>query len=152
MSQLTFLEDVLTDQELSELVEIMDFSLDPKVDLEELPEIIALAGFHQAKLTKIILKIRLMYSDLETEFEYWHSNQFHKVAEEYDGFPELLKTAKDYEREIKKDSEYKATKKLLRKMEQIAKTLESKEKELGSFDWKIKGIIDIQKLKYKIMF
>jgi len=152
MSQLEFLKEVLTEDEFSDLEEIMNFSLDPKIDLEILQEKIAFASFHQAKLTKMMFKIKLMYADLETEFEAWHSAQFHDVAENFDGFPELLKTPKDYEREIKKKSEYKATKTLLRKMEQTISSMQSKEKELSSFDWKVKGIIDLHKIQHNIMY
>jgi len=152
MSQLEFLQEVLTDYEFDDLTEIMNFSLDPKIDLEKLQESIALASFHQSKLTKIMFKIRLMYADLETEFESWHSRQFHSIAEDYDGFPELLKTTKDYEREIRKLSEYKATKSLLRKMEQTIHAMQTKEKELSAFDWKVKGIIDLHKIQHNIMY
>ena len=152
MSQLEFLKEVLTEDEFSDLEEIMNFSLDPKIDLEILQEKIAFASFHQAKLTKMMFKMKLMYADLETEFEAWHSTQFHNVAENFDGFPELLKTPKDYEREIKKDSEYKATKTMLRKMEQTISSMQTKEKELSAFDWKVKGIIDLHKIQHNIMY
>lgn len=149
---LSFLQEILTETDISDLREILDFSLDPKIDLENLQEKIAFANYFQAKLTKIIFKIRLTYVDLETEFESWFSIQIHQVATEYDGFPELLKTHKDYEREIKKHDEYTATQKILRKLEQTIKSLETKEKELAQFDWKVKGIIDIHKIQHNIIY
>jgi len=152
MSQLEFLKEVLTEQEFMDLEEIMNFSLDPKIDLEILQEKIAFASFHQSKLTKMMFKIRLMHADLETEFESWHSHQFHTIAEDFDGFPELLKTPKDYDREIKKQAEYKSTKSLLRKMEQTIFSMQAKEKELTAFDWKVKGIIDLHKIQHNIMY
>ena len=152
MSQLDFLTEVLTEDELYDLKEILNFSLDPEIDLEKLQEKIALANFHQSKLTKIMLKIRLMHADLETEFEHWYSSQFHVVAENFDGFPELLKNPKDYDREIKKDDQYKATKSILRKMEQVIHAMQVKDKELSSFDWKVKGIIDLHKIQHDIMY
>lgn len=149
---LSFLQDILTDTDISDLREILDFSLDPKIDLGNLQEKIAYANYFQAKLTKIIFKLRLTHADLETEFESWFSIHIHNVVNEYDGFPELLKTHKDYEREIKKNNEYTATQKILRKLEQTIKSLETKEKELSQFDWKIKGIIDIHKIQHNIMY
>ena len=59
-----------------------------------------------------------------------------------------MKTHKDYEREIKKFPEYAEYKKLLDKVGVSIKSLEAKEKELASFDWKMKGIIDIHKIQH----
>jgi hypothetical protein len=149
---LTFLKEILTDSQIYELTEILDFSLDPKVKLEEIQEKIALANYHHAKLTKIIFKLRLSHADLEIAFDNWYAIEIHNVASEYDGFPELLKTHKDYEREIKKFPEYVDNKKLLDKINVTIKSLESKEKELSSFDWKVKSIIDIHKIQHNIMY
>lgn len=149
---LSFLTDVLSAKEFKDLEEILDFSLDQKVNLENLQEKISLANFYQSKLTKIIYKLRLMHVDLEVDFDSWVSTEIHTVAIEYDGIPELLKTHKDYEREIKKMSEYIEYKKLLDKISVSIKSLETKEKELSAFDWKVKGIIDIHKIQHNIMY
>lgn len=149
---LSFLKEVLSQKEIEELREVLDFSLDPKIELEGLQEKIALANFFQAKLIKLIYKLRLMESDLEVAYEQWYATEIHNVAIEYDGIPELFKTHKDYEREIKKHPEYAEYKLLLDKIAISIKTLEMKEKELSSFDWKVKGIIDIHKIKHNLMY
>ena len=149
---LAFLTEILTPKEVLELQEILDFSLNPKIELENLQEKIALANFYQAKLIKIIYKLRLTHIDLEIAFEQWFAAEIHNVAIEYDGAPELFKTHKDYEREIKKFPEYAEYKSLLEKVQVSIKSLESKEKELSSFDWKEKGIIDIHKIQHNIMY
>lgn len=149
---LSFLKEVLTTKEITELQEILDFSLEPKIDLDKLQEKIAYANFFHSKLTKIIYKLRLAQADLEIAYDNWFAIEIHNVAVEYDGFPELLKTHKDYEREIKKYPEYVENKKLLDKIQMSVKSLEAKEKELASFDWKVKGIIDIHKIQNNIMY
>lgn len=152
MPELEFLSEILSDNELSDLSEILDFSLDPNIDLEQLQKTVALSNFHQVKLTKILLKLKMLHVDEETEFEAWHSEQFHEVAMDYDGQAELLKTAKDYEREIKKLPEYKSYKSGIRKLEKIIEIMHAKEKEFNSFDWKVKSIIDLHKLQHNIMY
>lgn len=149
---LDFLKEILTDKEITELREILDFSLEPKIDLEKLQEKIAYANYFHSKLTKIIFKLRLAHADLEVAYDHWYAVEIHNVGLEYDGFPELLKTHKDYEREIKKFPEYVENKKLLEKIAMAVKSLESKEKELAAFDWKVKGIIDIHKIQNNIMY
>lgn len=149
---LDFLKEILTEKEISELREILDFSLDPKIDLSKLQEKIAYANFYHSKLTKIIYKLRLTHTDLDVAYDNWYAIEIHNVAMEYDGLPELLKTHKDYEREIKKFPEYVEYKKLLDKVQTSIKSLESKEKELASFDWKMKGIIDIHKIQHNILY
>ena len=110
---LDFLKEILTKKEIQELREILDFSLEPKIEIEQLQEKIAFANFFHSKLTKLIYKLRLIHVDLEVTFENWYAIEIHNVALSYDGFPELLKTHKDYEREIKKFPEYAEYKKLL---------------------------------------
>lgn len=149
---ITCLEDLLTKKEMTELREILDFSLNQKIELQNIQEKISLANYFNAKLTKIIYKLRLIYTDIELEYETWFSQEIHNVAIDYDGIPELLKTQKDYERELKKHPEYIRFKKTLNKISVSIKSLESKEKELLSFDWKIKGIIDIHKIQHNIMY
>lgn len=149
---LDFLNAVLSDREIQELREILDFSLDTKIELNKLQEKIAFANYHHSKLTKIIYKLRLIYVDLEIAFEQWTSMEIHNVSLNYDGIPELLKTPKDYDREIKTLDEYKAYKTLLDKVAVSIKSLESKEKELSSFDWKVKGLIDIHKIEHNILY
>ncbi len=149
---LKYLEIILTEKEISDLREILDFSLDTKIDLEQIQEKISLSNYFQSKLTKILLKIRLIYADLETEHENWCSIEIHNIVHTYDGFPELLKTPKDYERELKKHPDYLSDKTILRKLEQTILSLTSKEKELAQFDWKVKGIIDIHKIQNNIMY
>jgi hypothetical protein len=149
---LAFLKEILTTTEITELGEILDFSLDTKIKLENLQEKIAFANFYHSKLTKILYKLRITHTDLEIAFDVWCSDEIHNVAIEYDGIPELLKTHKDYEREIKRLPEYSEYKKLLDKINVSVKSLESKEKELSSFDWKVKGIIDIHKIQHNIMY
>ena len=116
---LKFLEEILTTGEITDLEEILNFSLNPKMDLKVLEEKMIFSNYYQSKLTRIILKLRLINSDATTEFESWHSSQFHEVAINYDGQPHLLKDKKDYEREITRDSEYKATKAILRKLDEL---------------------------------
>lgn len=149
---LEFLTDILKKQEITELREILAFSLDTKIELETLQEKIAFANFYHSKLTKLLYKLRLAHVDLELAFENWYAVEIHNVALSYDGFPELLKTHKDYEREIKRFPEYVEYKGLLEKVGVSIKSLESKEKELSGFDWKVKGIIDIHKLQHNIMY
>lgn len=149
---LDFLKEILTKKEIQELREILDFSLEPKIEIDQLQEKIAFANFFHSKLTKLIYKLRLIHVDLEVTFENWYAIEIHNVALSYDGFPELLKTHKDYEREIKKFPEYAEYKKLLDKVGVSIKSLEAKEKELASFDWKMKGIIDIHKIQHNIMY
>lgn len=149
---LDFLKEVLTKKEIEELKEILDFSLDPKIDLGSLQEKIAYANYYHSKLTKIIYKLRLAHADLAVAFENWSAIEIHEVALNYDGSSELLKTHKDYEREMKKSPEFVKNKKLLDKVEVSVKSLESKEKELAAFDWKVKGIIDIHKIQHNIMY
>lgn len=149
---LDFLKEILSEKEIQELREILDFSLETKIELEKLQEKIAFANFFHSKLTKIIYKLRLAHVDLEVAFDNWYAIEIHNVALEYDGFPELLKTHKDYEREIKKFPEYVEYKKLLEKVNVSIKSLEAKEKELASFDWKMKGIIDIHKIQHNILY
>jgi len=149
---LAFLEDILNPKELSELREILDFSLNPKIELKDIQQKIALANYFNSKLIKIIYKLKLFYTDLEIEYEKWYSTEIHNIAIDYDGFPELLKTQKDYDREIKKNDEYVEYKSILNKVNVSIKSLESKEKELSSFDWKIKGIIDIHKIQNNLMY
>lgn len=149
---LDFLKEILTTREISDLREILEFSLTTKVDLEKVQEKISFANYYHSKLTKIIYKLRLTHTDLEIGFENWCAVEIHNVAMDYDGIPELLKTPKDYERELKKYPEYVENKKLLDKVQVSIKSLESKEKELASFDWKIKGIIDIHKIQNNIMY
>lgn len=147
-----FLKDILKPKEFSELREILDFSLDPKIELKNIQEKIALANYFNSKLIKIIYKLKLFHADLEIEYDKWYSTEIHNVAVDYDGFPELLKTPKDYDREIKKTDEYVELKSMLNKINISIKSLESKEKELSSFDWKIKGIIDIHKIQNNVMY
>jgi hypothetical protein len=149
---LEFLTDILSTKEITELREILTFSLDTKIELETLQEKIAFANFYHSKLTKLLYKLRLAHVDLELAFENWYAIEIHNVALAYDGFPELLKTHKDYEREIKRFPEYTEYKGLLEKVGVSIKSLESKEKELSGFDWKVKGIIDIHKLQHNIMY
>jgi len=147
-----FLEEILSSNELNDLTEIMDFSLDKKIDLNKIQEKVAIGNFLQVKLNKIIYKLKMLYADLEVEYDIWYSTKYHIVIEEYDGFPELLKTPKDYEREIKKHPEFKEIKTLLKKFEYTITSLEMKEKEMNSFDWKVKGIIDLHKLINNIVY
>ena len=51
---LSFLKEILTEKELSDLGEILDFSLNTKIDLEKTQEHIAHANYYHSKLTKII--------------------------------------------------------------------------------------------------
>jgi hypothetical protein len=147
-----FLEEVLSEKDVKDLRDILDYSLDSKVELENLQEKISLANYYQSKLTKILYKLRLMMVDYEVELDQWYGEQIHNVAMEYDGFPELLKTHKDYMREIQRLPEYVENKKILRKLEETVKSLEEKQKELGQVDWKAKGIIDIHKIQHNIMY
>lgn len=149
---LDFLKEILTKKEIIELREILDFSLDTKIELEKLQENIAFANYFHSKLTKIIYKLRLAHVDLDIAFENWYAVEIHNVALAYDGSSELLKTHKDYEREIKKFPEYVEYKTLLDKTSVSIKSLESKEKELSAFDWKVKGIIDIHKIQHNILY
>jgi|SaaInlStandDraft_4_1057021.scaffolds.fasta_scaffold11874_4 hypothetical protein len=149
---LDFLKEILTKKEVEELREILEFSLNPKTELDKLQEKIAFANYFHSKLTKIIYKLRLTHTDLEIAFENWYAIEIHNVAMDYDGFPELLKTHKDYEREIKKFPEYVEYKSLLDKVQVSIKSLESKEKELASFDWKVKSIIDIHKIQNNLIY
>lgn len=149
---LDFLTEILTEKEISELREILDFSLNPKIELEKVQEKIAYANFFQSRLTKIIYKLRLAETDLDIGYDNWYSTEIHNVAIDYDGLPELLKTPKDYEREVKKLPEYVEYKTLLKKVKVSVKSLEAKEKELAAFDWKVKGIIDIHKIQHNIMY
>lgn len=147
-----FLEEVLSEKDVNDLKNILEFSLDSKVDLENLQEKISLANYYQSKLIKILYKLRLMMVDYEVELDQWYGEQIHNVAMEYDGFPELLKTHKDYMREIQRLPEYVDNKKVLRKLEETVRSLEEKQKELGQVDWKAKGIIDIHKIQHNIMY
>ena len=147
-----FLEEILSKKDVKDLQDILDYSLDSKVDLERLQEKVSLANYYQSKLTKILYKLRLLMVDYEVEFDHWYSEQIHNVAVEYDGFPELLKTHNDYMREIKRLPEYVENKKVLRKLQETVKSLEEKLKELGQVDWKAKSIIDIHKIQYNIMY
>ena len=149
---LDFLTEILTEEDFRYLNEILDYSLDRQVDLEKLQEKISVGNYLQSKLTKIIFKLRIAHAELEVEFDSWVATEIHNVAADYDGFPELLKTMKDYERELRKNDEYNATKKAVKQLEQAIKSLESKEKELGQLDWKIKGILDIHKIQHNIMY
>lgn len=149
---LSFLEEILTPKEISELREILDFSLDTKIDLKNIQEKIAFANYFNAKLTKIIYKLRLFHTGMEIEYDTWYATEIHNIAVDYDGFPELLKTPKDYDRELKKHPDYIQFKTTLNKVNVSIKSLESKEKELSAFDWKIKGIIDIHKIQNNIIY
>lgn len=149
---LTFLEEILSVEEVADLEEILNFSLNPKASLKELEEKMIFSNYYQSKLTRILLKLRLINSDVITEFESWHSTQFHEVAINYDGQPELLKDKKDYEREIKKDSEYKATKSILRKLDELIIMLTVKDKELGQVQWIVGRIYDLEKLRNQIQY
>lgn len=149
---LNFLKKILTDSEISDLREILEFSLEPKIQLEKLQEKIAYSNYFHSKLNKIIYKLRLTHAELEIEYDHWYSVEIHNLALDYDGSPELLKTHKDYEREIKKLPDYKLNKTLLDKIQATIKSLESKEKELAAFDWKVKGIVDIHKIQHNIMY
>lgn len=147
-----FLEEILTKKDFLDLKEILNFSLEPKVDLANLQEKISLANYYQSKLTKILYKIRLILVDYEVELDQWYSEQIHMVPHNYDGIPDLLKTPKDYLRELQKDQDYVENRKILRKLEETIKSLEEKQKELGQIDWKAKGIIDIHKIQNQIMY
>ena len=149
---LKFLEAILTDEEIMDLEEILNFSLDPKANLKELEEKMIFSNYYQAKLTRILLKIRLINSDAVTEFESWYSSQFHEVAMDYDGQPELLKDKKDYEREIKRNSEYGSTKAILRKLDELVIMLTVKDKELGQVQWIVGRIYDLEKLRNQIQY
>ena len=149
---LSFLKEILTEKEISELREILDFSLDTKIDLVKLQEFIAHANYYHSKLTKIIYKLRLNHADLEIAYDHWCSVAFHEIVENYDGMEDFLKTPKDFEREIKRLPEYKANKTLVDKIQASIRSLESKEKELASFDWKVKAIIDIHKIQHGIKY
>ncbi len=149
---LSFLEEILSEEEIADLEEILNFSLNPKADLKELEEKMIFSNYYQAKLTRILLKLRLINADAVTEFEAWHSTQFHEVANNYDGYPELLKDKKDYEREIKKDSEYKITKSILRKLDELVIMLTVKDKELGQVQWIVGRIYDLEKLRHGIQY
>ena len=149
---LDFLKEILTDLEISDLEEILDFSLNPKADLKELEEKMIYSNYYQSKLTRILLKLRLINSDVITEFEAWHSSQYHEVSMNYDGQAELLKDKKDYEREIKRDGEYKATKTILRKLDELIVMLTTKDKELGQIQWIVGRIYDLEKLRHSIQY
>ena len=147
-----FLNDILDDKEIIQLREILDFSLDPHIDLELLQEKIAFSSYHNAKLTNIVYKLRLAQIDLELAFDKWYAIEIHNVVLEYDGFPVLLKVPRDYDRELKKSPDYIENKRLLKKVDMAIKSLESKNKELTTFDWKVKGIIDIHKIRHNILY
>mgnify|MGYP006899632816 CR=1 FL=1 len=66
---LSFLKEILTEKELSDLGEILDFSLNTKIDLEKTQEHIAHANYYHSKLTKIIYKLRLNHTDLEIAYD-----------------------------------------------------------------------------------
>lgn len=149
---LKFLEEILSEEEISDLEEILNFSLNPKADLKELEEKMIFSNYYQSKLTRILLKLRLINADAITEFEEWHATQFHEVAMDYAGQPELLKDKKDYEREIKRNSEYKATKSILRKLEELIVMLTVKDKELGQIQWIVGRIYDLEKLRNQIQY
>jgi len=149
---LSFLNEILTEKEISDLREILDFSLSTKIDLAKTQELIAYANYYQSKLTKIILKLRLNHVDLEIAFDQWFAGAFHEVVDEFHGQEEFLKTQRDFEREAKKLPEYKTHKSLLDKMQMLIRSLESKEKEFTSFDWKIKAIVDIHKIQHNIKY
>lgn len=149
---LAFLKEILTEKELSELREILDFSLDTKIDLKKTQEHIAHAQYYHSKLTKIIYKLRLIHIDLEIAYDQWYSTAFHETIDNYDGREEFLKNPKDFEREIKGMPEYKEYKTLLDKIKVSIKSLENKDKELHSFDWKMKGIIEIHKIQHGIKY
>jgi hypothetical protein len=149
---LTFLDDILTEKEVSDLEEILDFSLSTKIDLEKIQENIATANYYQSKLTKIILKLRLNYTDFEIAYDQWYSQTFHDVIDDYNGREEFLKTPKDFEREIKGRPEYKKHRTLIDKVKMTITSLEMKEKELTSFDWKVKSIVDIHKIQHGIKY
>jgi hypothetical protein len=142
-----FLDEIFNKKEIEILKEILDFSLQPNQDLVELQKKIAFSSFYQTKLQSLLLKIKFFYSDFENEFEQWVSKQIHEIPYNYDGDEKLLKTIKDYERELKKTNEYKENKTILDKLNSLIKTLENKDKELNNFDWKVKNIIDIEKIK-----
>jgi hypothetical protein len=147
-----FLKEILSEKEIEMLKEILDFSLNQNQNLNDLQKKVAFSSYYQSKLQSIILKLKIFYSELETEFESWVANQIHEIPYQYDGDEKLLKSMKDYERELKRIDEYKENKKILLKLESLIKTLESKERELSNFDWKVKNIIDIEKLKNGIGF
>lgn len=147
-----FLSEILSKTDLSMLQEIIEFSLDTDIDLKDIQRKIAFANFYQSKLLKLLLKMRLAHADLETEFEAWNSKEIHNIAQDYDGSPDLLKNQKDYERELKAKVEHIETSKILKKLEQTIKSLESKEKELSQFDWKVKGILDIHKIEHNLLY
>ena len=149
---LAFLKEILTEKELSELREILDFSLDTKIDLEKTQELTAHANYYHSKLTKIIFKLRLNHTDLEIAYDHWYSTTFHDTIDDYDGREEFLKTPKDFEREIKRLPEYKENKTLLNKIQVTIKSLESKEKELTSVNWSVKSIIEIHKIQHGIKY
>ena len=149
---LKFLEEILSEEEIADLEEILNFSLNPKADLKELEEKMIFSNYYQSKLTRILLKLRLINADAITEFEEWHSTQFHEVAMDYDGQPELLKDKKDYEREIKRNSEYKVTKSILRKLDELVIMLTVKDKELGQIQWIVGRIYDLEKLRNQIQY
>ena len=149
---LKFLEEILSKAEIADLEIILDFSLTSEEEPAELQKKLSLADFYQAKLTRILLKLRLINADAVTEFEYWYSTQFHEIAVNYDGLPEFLKDKKDYDREIKKDAEYRVSKSMLRKLEELIHMLTIKDKELGQIQWVIGRRTDIEKLKHLIQY
>ena len=84
------LEEILTEDELNDLKEILDFSLDTNVVIDgTLQKTVAYSSFWQSKLVKIMFKLRLTYNELEVEFEHWAAKNVHAVAFNYDGRAEL---------------------------------------------------------------
>jgi len=143
-----FLKEILNDKDYQQLKEILNFSLDKdNIEFKELQQRIAEANYFRSKLIKIILKLELLYSDLETELEQWKAEKIHEIPYEYDGQEQLLKNIKDYERELYRNKDFIKNQKDLKKLKSILNSLKLKENSLQSFDWVIKNIIDIEKIK-----
>jgi len=140
------LKEFYSDSELSLLEEAIQFSLPKEYKNENLAKYSGMANYYKAKLITFNSKLKFIITELETEFDYWYVNEYHEITLDYDGVPELLKTVKDYEREMRRKEKYKTLNNKIKQLKNAQSTIEEKIKDLSSIDWTIKNIIESIKL------
>jgi len=140
-------KEVYSDNELTEMEEIINFNIGKELDYTKLQEKIAYADYFHSKLLKYLLKLDFTIDALEVEFEKLKAEEIHEVVYNYDGAPDLLKNQKDYERELNRHDDLNSIKLKLKRFKSFKDVLEKKLKELENINWHIKNIIEFEKLK-----
>lgn len=138
---------LVTEENSMLLDEIMSFNLGDDLVLDNAIERLATSSFYQSKLSRINLSVLFMLSEMINEFEKYCATQIHEVTMDYDGKEALLKTLKDYERELYRYDDYQTFKEDIAYLTAVKEALKGKIDEFAQNQWIIKNFIDLEKLR-----